>query len=63
MVRYATPLDGRDPKKPEIRPDEAIEMFELGFNFSLYGERGEYRLSVPYQIARETGSDRITFLQ
>ncbi|MAN76004.1 MAG: hypothetical protein CML24_02090 [Rhizobiales bacterium] len=63
MVRFKTRLDGRSPDDIKLRAEEAWQMFELGFHFSIYGENGEYRLSIPYEIVREIGSDRIVFQQ
>ncbi|WP_417584357.1 hypothetical protein [Pelagibacterium sp.] len=38
-------------------------MFELGFEFSIYGENGEYRLSIPYEMVRRSDDDTIIFQQ
>jgi hypothetical protein len=64
MVTHTIELEGRSPDKIRIKREEAQEMAEKGFRFSIFDPgTGEFRLSMPYQTARTVEGKTLTFMQ
>jgi hypothetical protein len=64
MVSFAVKLEGRDPTKPRLRREEAVEMAALGFRFAEFDEQTErFRLSLPYKTAQNLERGVLTFMQ
>lgn len=64
MLTFKTTLKGRTGRKIEPTPDEAAEMWAMGFRFSIFEpETGEFRLSLPTSLIIVQQRDELTFEQ
>jgi hypothetical protein len=64
MVMHTVALEGRDPDRPHITPEEAREMAVKGFRFAEFDEAAEcFKLSIPYKTAQNLERETLTFMQ
>lgn len=64
MPRFTVPDAGRDSLKPKLSLEEASQMAEAGFKFSIFDPaKGEFNISLPYQLARDIQRGTLTFIQ
>lgn len=63
MASFTTNRAGRDTDNLLLTATEAAEMLSAGFRFSVFGESGQYRLSLPFTTRWNVDRDTITFVQ
>lgn len=64
MLTYKTTLKGREGRNIQPTPEEAAEMHQLGFRFSIYEPaKGELQLSLPASLVIVAQRDELIFEQ
>ena len=64
MPSFTTELKGRNPDKLKLSEEEAWNMLNAGFRFSLFDPTtDDYRLSSPYRLAHNLTRGTITLEQ
>jgi hypothetical protein len=64
MVSYTTKVGDRDSDKLKLTREEALAMAEAGFRFAEFNlEYERFRLSIPYQIAKDLMRGTVTYMQ
>ncbi|MEI9899652.1 MAG: hypothetical protein WDN31_05320 [Hyphomicrobium sp.] len=64
MISHTVPANGRTASQPVLTPEEAVALFDRGFRFSIFRpELGEFRLSLPLQVAEDRTHGTLAFMQ
>ena len=64
MLTFTVPLANRDTMRPRFTVDEAFELADKGFRFSIFRPATEeFQLSLPYRVAEDRDHGTLTLMQ